>query len=279
MYNGRAGVSLAPVFGGPCYVFRNEMYNMRDGFSAYKMNRGPSGLVIVHNSSSKIENGMSSPVGWQNTFIKNNVIIGSRYCFEEFGLVNGSIDDWDYNAYHSTRPGVNTQGQEWFIGNNGVAFSLSNDIEDAPPPTSYSTEFSPGDADFRPTSGSVFRNNGINLDNLNDPFVLDGLPDRGAYEFAQTQPVFGADFNIIVDPPQSGNAVAPGSIKVDPTFEHIGILYNISADENLNSNLKIEFRKQGNGAYKAGAITMRSHPGLVIDGSTYNANHHAGSDL
>jgi len=103
MYNGRAGVSMAPVFGGPCYVFRNEMYNM----AAYKMNRGPSGLVIVHNSSSKIGNGMSSPAGWQNTFFKNNVVIGSRYCFEEFGLVNGSVDDWDYNAYHSTRPGVN----------------------------------------------------------------------------------------------------------------------------------------------------------------------------
>jgi len=238
---------------------------------------------------------MSSPVGWQNTFIKNNVIIGSRYCFEEFGLVNGSIDDWDYNAYHSTRPGVNTQGQEWFkwndirygnitelqsgtnIETNGVAFSLSTDIEDAPPPANYATEYAPGDANFRPTSGSVFRNNGIQLDNINDEYVTDGQPDRGAYEFGKPMPVFGA----VIELPEPQNEVTAGLIKVDPTFEHIGILYNISGDANLNSSLQIEFREQGvgNGAYKKGAITMRSHPGLVIDGSIYNANHHAGSAM
>jgi len=75
------------------------------------------------------------------------------------------------------------------------------------------------------------------------------------------------------------NAVTPGSIRIDPTFEHIAILYNISGDANLNSSLQIEFREQGAGTYKKGAITMRSHPGLVIDGSTYNANHHAGSAM
>ena len=82
-------------------------------------------------------------------------------------------------------------------------------------------------------------------------------------------------FNLLL----AQNAVTPGNIRVDPTFEHIGILYNISGDTNLNSSLQIEFREQGNGTYRNGAITMRSHPDLVIDGSTYNANHHAGSAM
>jgi len=82
-------------------------------------------------------------------------------------------------------------------------------------------------------------------------------------------------FNLVV----AQNAVTPGNIRIDPTFEHIGILYNISGDANLNGSLQIEFREQGAGAYRKGAVTMRSHPGLVIDGDGYNANHHAGSAM
>jgi len=33
---------------------------------------------------------MSSNAGWQNTIIKNNIVVGSKYCFEEYGLVAGS---------------------------------------------------------------------------------------------------------------------------------------------------------------------------------------------
>jgi len=260
--------------------------------SAFKMNRGTSGIVLAHNSSSKEGNGMSSD-GWQNTFIKNNVIIGSRYCFEEYGLVSGSIDDWDYNAYHSTRPGTSTPGEEWFkwnnvrygtitdlqngtnIETNGLAFSLSADIGDAAPPANYGVEYMPDDTDFQPTNSSNFINSGIQLDNLNDEYVTDGQPDRGAYEFGSPLPQFGADVTL----PEVSDGVSAGIIRVDATFEHIGILYNIGGDGNQNSSLQIEFKKQGTGTYQNGAITMRSHPDLVIDGSTYNANHHAGSAM
>ena len=53
-YNTRTGVSVAPVFGGPCYIFRNEFFNQEDGFSVFKMNRGSSGLIMVHNTSNKL---------------------------------------------------------------------------------------------------------------------------------------------------------------------------------------------------------------------------------
>ncbi len=227
MYNGRAGVSLAPVFGGPCYVFRNELYNMADGFSAYKMNRSPSGLVIVHNSSAKIGNGMSSPEGWQNTFFKNNVVMGTRYCFEEFGLVDGSVDDWDYNAYLSTRAGI--PGNEWFkwdnvryatisdlqngtnIETNGLAINVG--LINAQPPADYNVEYNYDDTNFQPYSAANIRNNGINLDNLNDGFVFDGMPDRGAYEFANTLPSFGVDFDCKI--------ALPLSIKLESDQIHI----------------------------------------------------------
>jgi len=235
MYNGRAGVSLAPV-----YVFRNEMYNME--FSAYKMNRGPSGLVIVHNSSSKIGNGMSSPAGWQNTFFKNNVVMGSRYCFEEYGLVDGSIDDWDYNAYLSTRGPA--PGEEWFkwddvryatindLGNgtniedNGLAIGTIG-IINAPPPGSYGTEYTPEDTNFQPYNAANFRNNGVNLDNFNDGFVFDGMPDRGAYEYGNTLPKFGADFDCMVK--------LPLALHINLLSNNISINY-----QNIGNNLTIE---------------------------------------
>jgi len=59
------------------------------------------------------------------------------------------------------------------IETNGLAFDLNADIEFAPPPTDYTFEYTPGGANagaisFQPTDGSVFINNGIQLDNLNE---------------------------------------------------------------------------------------------------------------
>jgi len=208
VYNGRMGVSLAPIYGGPCYVFRNEIYNIES--STYKMNRAPSGLVIVHNTSAKSGNGISSPPGWKNTFVKNNIIMGAEYCFEEYGTQQGLTDDWDYNAYFSPRS--TTSAAPWFkwntvrygdinalrngtsIEDNGLAISNS-DLANVPIPANYSTEYSPDDTDFRIENTANLRNNGVNLDNLNDGFVSDGQPDRGAYEFGSTPPKFGADFS------------------------------------------------------------------------------------
>ncbi len=206
-FNGRMGVSLAPIFGGPCYVFRNQFFNLET--SAFKMNRGPSGLVIVHNTSVKIENGMSSPSGWQNTYFRNNVVVGSRYCFEEYGLVSGSVDDWDYDAYFSTRSGTNSE--PWFkwdnikypdvptlqsnttIENNSIAVDYS-DFNDITIPTAYTTSYDPSQRDLSPVSGSAVIDAGATLDNLNVGFVTDGLSDIGCIEDGQPIPTYGAEY-------------------------------------------------------------------------------------
>ena len=44
-----------------------------------------AGLVVLHNTRAKLGNGTSSPAGWQNTLLRNNVLIGTRYVFEEYG--------------------------------------------------------------------------------------------------------------------------------------------------------------------------------------------------
>ena len=212
-YNSRTGVSIAPILGGPCYIFRNEFFNQEEGFSTYKMNRAPAGLIIVHNTSNKIGYAMSSNAGWQNTYLRNNIMMGTSYVFEEYGLVAGSVDDWDYNAFYSTRAG--NSGAPWFkwdniryvdiaalqagttIETNGIAIPIT-DLNNAVLPAASTVDVAPGAQDLTLTNGSAARNSGAVLDNINLPFVVDGQPDRGAFEFGQAYPIYGAYFGTYI---------------------------------------------------------------------------------
>ena len=69
------------------------------------------------------------------------------------------------------------------------------------------------------------------------------------------------------------------SVRIDATFENIGINYTISGDDDLNSSLQIKYKVQGSSTYKNGAMSMRAHPGLIVDGSALNMNFHAASAM
>lgn len=204
--NGRMGVSVAPVFGGPCYVYRNVFNNME--LSTYKMNRKSAGLIILHNSAAKEGRGITSDIGWHHTILKNNVLVSSHYCFEEYNLVSNSlIDDWDYNAYSSARSGLS--GQPWFKWEgvqylqladlqtgtgqemNGLQFDYTTDLTQITLPAQYSMGIDPTIFDFRPLSGSVLIDQGAVIDNINDLFVSDGSPDMGAHEYGSPLPHYG----------------------------------------------------------------------------------------
>ena len=209
-YNARAGVSVAPVFGGPVYIFRNVFYNLE--LSGIKMNRSPAGLYVVNNTFVSDLNALSSPAGWQNTFLKNNAIVCSRYCFEEYGLVTGSVDDWDYNGYKSTRAG--TAAEPWFkwdnvkyenvtdlannttIETNAVSIDFS-DFVNVFIPTPFTTEIFPSATDLLPTAGSALLDAGIAINNLDLPYVSDGNPDIGALEYGNMAPSYGHDFDAV----------------------------------------------------------------------------------
>lgn len=211
-FNGRMGVSLAPIFGGPAYVFRNEFYNME--YSTFKMNRSPAGLYIVNNTAFKEDRGMTSSIGWQNTVFQNNAIVSSHYCFEEFALVAGSMDEWNYNGYKSLRAG--NSGQPWFkwdnvkynsithlntsgqLGQNSVGIELS-DFVNAAIPMNFDSEAFPINVNLMPSVGSDLINNGTAMDNLQSPFVTDGNPDIGAYELGALMPEYGHDFDAVCD--------------------------------------------------------------------------------
>ena len=75
------------------------------------------------------------------------------------------------------------------------------------------------------------------------------------------------------------NAVTPGKVRVDSTFHHIGVLWSIEGDDNLNSTFKIEYRLVSGGEWKSGAFPMRAHPGIEVDGEELGLNYWAGSAM
>jgi len=197
--NGRMGISVAPIYGGPVYIMRNEFFNLE--YSAYKMNRQPSGLVIIHNTSSKLGNGTSSDAGWQNTLLRNNVILGTRYVFEEYGLVSNSVDDWDYDAVDTPATpfakwnNVRYQDLDDLKTNSGIeahaVASGSGDLVDAILPQSYTDGVIPGSYDLRLRGGVAAVDAGAALPNINDFFVIDGKPDCGTFEQGAPLPHYG----------------------------------------------------------------------------------------
>lgn len=75
------------------------------------------------------------------------------------------------------------------------------------------------------------------------------------------------------------NAVTPGPLRVDVTFQSIGLYWPISDDANRNSSLTLEYRKVGESAWRAGAPAMKAEPTTIVDGAPLGLHHLAASAL
>ncbi len=80
------------------------------------------------------------------------------------------------------------------------------------------------------------------------------------------------------DPVQS-DAVQPGEIRVDATFQHLGALWWIQGDEDRDSQLLLEFRALGDTTWRTGAPAMRAYPTLYVHDGPLNLNYWAASAL
>jgi len=214
--NCRMGFTNQPLFGGPCYIFRNEIFYLQDNGpgvrtgSAYKLHNGASGTVLIHNTSSKDADGVITCM-FQNSFFRNNLFMGSTDAFDMFtcGTINGqppvnSVNDWDYNAY---RRGVGYAFVDWFnikkyytllqlfaeqgVEGHGVVASYADLVDPIPPALYGEPAQTVDDFDFTLQPGAPEIDAGDVLPNINDPFVFDGMPDIGANEFGQPRPKYG----------------------------------------------------------------------------------------
>jgi uncharacterized repeat protein (TIGR01451 family) len=76
-----------------------------------------------------------------------------------------------------------------------------------------------------------------------------------------------------------GDAVVPGVVRADATFEHIGVLWWIEGDDDLDSSMSLEFHRQGESAWRPGAPAMRAYPTLRVGDDPLGLNYWAASAL
>ena len=75
------------------------------------------------------------------------------------------------------------------------------------------------------------------------------------------------------------DAIVPGTLRADATFEHIGVRWLIGGDADLDSSLTLEFRRLGDSVWLPGAPAMRASPTIIVDGQPLNLNYWAASAL
>jgi hypothetical protein len=220
--SGQEGISYAPSYGGPLYVYRNLIYNNIDG----SLKMGAWGVLFYQNT-------VVGEVHPNNTILaniqlRNNLIIGLGAYPEVLGIVADSFSSSDYNGFR-TNPGAETNFlwadrtkvvvpralghtlgpmrkasipgfgykslEEYCKASGQDCHSILIDYSDfvkasgtnrSDPTILYNRE----DYDFRLKPGSKAIDAGIPLPTINDDFT-GRAPDLGAYEAGRPLPHYG----------------------------------------------------------------------------------------
>lgn len=65
----------------------------------------------------------------------------------------------------------------------------------------------------------------------------------------------------------AGEPIEPGDLVTRSTFEHIGVVWEVGGDTDLDSTMTIEFRENGTSEWHEGAPAVRAYPDLIVNGS------------
>ncbi len=188
-----AGISLAPVKGGPVYCLRNQIYGIGAGISeagytgiSFKLNSsdGDSGAIyLLHNTVDAQRAGNSgfrilSPGTWTRLFARNNVFAGTTTALEN---ANPSEPvDMDYDALYGS-------GSSYLVRWDGLASPRLTTLADYTKATgqeAHGISAAPGFSsatDLTPAAGSPLIDRGLYIPGVNDGF-RGKAPDLGAIE-------------------------------------------------------------------------------------------------
>lgn len=199
--NAHTGLSAQPTYGGPIYLIRNQVYNATA--LPLKLHNWCTGLEIYHNTLISARQGFISYPRWQNTVLRNNLILGvSRYAVE-----TGSTDPrttLDYDGYHRTD---DPEGRfiKWIVGEDSTRYAtleefaaatgleehgieIGYDIFAEAQPPEVGKTYDPLDLLLRPGSAAV--DAGIVLPTVNDSYTGEA-PDLGCCEAGEPLPHYG----------------------------------------------------------------------------------------
>ncbi|MDJ0925258.1 MAG: S-layer homology domain-containing protein [Acidimicrobiia bacterium] len=76
-----------------------------------------------------------------------------------------------------------------------------------------------------------------------------------------------------------GDEIVPGSLRVDATYENIGVRWSVSGDANLDSGMTLEFRRTGTTAWQPAAMAVRAYPGIIVNGSPLGLDYWGASAM
>jgi parallel beta-helix repeat protein len=190
-----AGISLAPVAGGPVYCLRNQIYltgagHSQDGYTGlpFKFNSsdGDSGSIyLFHNTVDAQRAGndgfrILSPGTWKTIFARNNIWAGTLHAFENANP--GQPIDMDYdNLWRS--------GGDYLARWDGLAGVRFTSIADFSATSSQEAHgfsvapgfIAPGSGDFTLAPSSPLIDRGVAIPGVNDGYKGQA-PDVGAVE-------------------------------------------------------------------------------------------------
>ncbi len=207
--NSHVGISTQPVYGGPVYIFRNAIYNVK---IPLKLHNWPSGLLIFNNTFVGSERAFWSDPIWQNAKIMNNLFLGAS----SYSVATGSPDErsiLDYNGYYripaqeKVFKWSNDAGNTWFrmsdlsefynkTGQEAhgrmVDYSIFNNIQMPVEGTTYD----PSQIDLTLSGVGDAIDTGTYIPNIADEYI-GSAPDLGCHEYCTPPPHYGQFENFV----------------------------------------------------------------------------------
>lgn len=194
--NARVGISLQPVYGGPCYVWRNEILNTE--YTPFKLHNAPSGGLLLHNTAVRpgVPLMVWSGVPVKDFLFRNNLFVGTAAQVADWTseAVNCDLDFDGYcpgsgvfkigNVRYASLSAAARQGIE--VHGRAVAWPVFEAAVQIP--ASPSVKMQPVPLDLRANTRAL--DAGVRLPNLNDHHV-GAAPDLGARERGVPPPQYG----------------------------------------------------------------------------------------
>ena len=194
-----SGLSTQPIYGGPCYLIRNHVYNITG--STLKLNLIPAGLLIYHNTCVSSQIGFHSSSKWKNGHLRNNLFLGAGPYMVKTGT-RGKRSTLDYNGYRKVPnaedlfiwwkgknyPTLAAFRKRWKHEQHGILVDF-DDFVNAPLPKVGQT-YDRRKIDLRLKRGARPVDAGCRLPNVNDGYA-GKAPDMGCYEFGRPLPHYG----------------------------------------------------------------------------------------
>ncbi len=75
------------------------------------------------------------------------------------------------------------------------------------------------------------------------------------------------------------NVATMTALRLDATFDHVGVSWNLAGDSDHDSWLFLEYRREGASRWRPAAPSMRAYPEAIVNGSPLGLNYHAASAM